>query len=104
MAFADPCFAYRFAEPGEAAEDYGPRAARSIEQEIVGAGAETVMAVLAETVIGATAGAVPSVPGYFKRVREICDRRRSSDPRRSDGRIGRTGTSSRANRMRVPAS
>ena len=74
VAFADPCFAYRFAEPGETAEDYGQRAARSIEQEIVGAGAETVMAVLAETVIGATAGAVPPVAGYFKRVREICDR------------------------------
>ena len=29
---------------------------------------------MAETVAGATLGAVPPVPGYFKRVREICDR------------------------------
>jgi adenosylmethionine-8-amino-7-oxononanoate aminotransferase len=29
---------------------------------------------VAETVVGATAGAVPPTPGYFRRVREICDR------------------------------
>jgi adenosylmethionine-8-amino-7-oxononanoate aminotransferase len=31
------------------------------------------MAFIAETVVGATAGAVPPVAGYFKRIREICD-------------------------------
>ena len=33
-----------------------------------------MIAFVAETVVGATAGAVPPVPGYFKRMREICDR------------------------------
>jgi adenosylmethionine-8-amino-7-oxononanoate aminotransferase len=37
-------------------------------------GGESVIAFVAETVVGATLGAVPAVPGYFKRVREICDR------------------------------
>ena len=32
------------------------------------------MAFVAETVVGATAGAVPPAKGYFKRIREICDR------------------------------
>jgi adenosylmethionine-8-amino-7-oxononanoate aminotransferase len=32
------------------------------------------MAFIAETVVGATAGAVPAVPGYLKQVREICAR------------------------------
>jgi taurine--2-oxoglutarate transaminase len=32
------------------------------------------MAFMAEPVVGATAGAVPAVPGYFRRIREICDR------------------------------
>ena len=32
------------------------------------------MAFIAEPVVGATMGAVPAVPGYFKRIREICDR------------------------------
>ena len=36
--------------------------------------ASNVIAFVAETVVGATLGAVPAVPGYFKRVREICDR------------------------------
>ena len=32
------------------------------------------MAFIAEPVVGATLGAVPAVEGYFRRVREICDR------------------------------
>lgn len=37
-------------------------------------GPETVIAFVAETVVGATAGAVPPVPGYLKQLREICTR------------------------------
>jgi adenosylmethionine-8-amino-7-oxononanoate aminotransferase len=73
VALIDPCFEYRFAAPGESAEAYGVRAADALEQEILRLGPETVMAFVAETVVGATAGAVPPVPGYLKRVREICD-------------------------------
>lgn len=74
VPLVDPCFAYRFAEPGETAEDYGMRAAESLEQELIRLGPESVMAFVAETVVGATAGAVPPVPGYLKHVRAICDR------------------------------
>jgi adenosylmethionine-8-amino-7-oxononanoate aminotransferase len=74
VALIDPCFEYRFAEPGESAEAYGVRAAAALEQEIFRLGPESVMAFVAETVVGATAGAVPPVPGYFERVRQICDR------------------------------
>ena len=74
VSLVDPCFEYRFAEAGEAPEDYGRRVADALEQEIQRLGPETVMAFVAETVVGATAGAVPPVPGYLKRVREICDR------------------------------
>ena len=74
VSLVDPCFEYRFAEPGERAEDYGRRAADSLEQELLRLGPETVIAFLAETVVGATTGAVPPVPGYLPRVREICDR------------------------------
>ena len=74
VALVDPCFEYRFAEPGESPEAYGRRAADALEQEIHRLGPETVMAFVAETVVGATAGAVPPVPGYFSRVRQICDR------------------------------
>jgi hypothetical protein len=74
VSLVDPCFEYRFAEPGESAEEHGRRAADSLEQEIMRLGPDTVMAFVAETVVGATAGAVPPVSGYLQRVREICDR------------------------------
>jgi hypothetical protein len=70
----DPCFAYRFQEQGESDEAYGRRAADALEAKILELGSGTVMAFLAETVVGATAGAVAAAPGYFKRIREICDR------------------------------
>jgi adenosylmethionine-8-amino-7-oxononanoate aminotransferase len=70
----DPCFAYRYAEPGEAEEAYGRRAADLLERKIQELGPETVMAFIAETVVGATAGAVTPAKGYFRRIREICDR------------------------------
>ncbi|QFT63884.1 aspartate aminotransferase family protein [Roseivivax sp. THAF30] len=69
-----PCYEYRLREDGESAEDYGLRAANELEDEIARLGPETVMAFIAEPVVGATAGAVPAVRGYFKRIREICDR------------------------------
>ena len=74
VTLVDPCFEYRFVEAGESAEDYGGRAADSLEVEIQRLGPQTVMAFIAETVVGATAGAVPPVPGYLRRVREICDK------------------------------
>jgi adenosylmethionine-8-amino-7-oxononanoate aminotransferase len=69
----EPCFAYRCQAPGESEEQYGLRAAEALERQILELGPETVLAFVAETVVGATAGAVPPSKGYFKRVREICD-------------------------------
>ncbi|HIP77600.1 MAG TPA: aspartate aminotransferase family protein [Kiloniellaceae bacterium] len=69
-----PCYAYRHQRPDETAEAYGERVAGELEAEIQRLVPETVAAFIAEPVVGATAGVVPPVPGYFKRVREICDR------------------------------
>ena len=74
VSAVDPCFEYRFAESGETAEEYGLRVARSLEREILRLGPETIIAFLAETVVGATAGAVPPAGDYLKHVRAICDR------------------------------
>ncbi|CAH2401788.1 putative Uncharacterized aminotransferase YodT [Mesorhizobium ventifaucium] len=70
----EPCYAYRYQEAGESEEAYGLRAAQALEDKILELGPDTVMAFVAEPVVGATAGAVPAVPGYFGRIREICDR------------------------------
>jgi adenosylmethionine-8-amino-7-oxononanoate aminotransferase len=70
----DPCFAYRFQQHSESDADYAARAAQTLEDKILELGPETVMAFVAETVVGATAGAVPPVADYLKRIRAICDR------------------------------
>ena len=69
-----PCYAYREQRADESLEAYGLRAADELEAEILRLGPETVMAFMAEPVVGATMGAVPPAPGYFRRIREICDR------------------------------
>jgi adenosylmethionine-8-amino-7-oxononanoate aminotransferase len=68
-----PCYAYRHKRADESEEEYGRRVADELEAEITRLGAENVAAFIAETVVGATAGVVPPVPGYFKRIRDICD-------------------------------
>ena len=68
-----PCYEYRDRHDDESPEDYGQRVAAELETEILRLGPGTVMAFVAEPVVGATAGAVPAVPGYFRRIREICD-------------------------------
>jgi adenosylmethionine-8-amino-7-oxononanoate aminotransferase len=69
----DPCYAYRYRLTGESDEAYAARAAQALEDKILELGPESVMAFVAETVVGATLGAVPPVADYFKRVRAICD-------------------------------
>ena len=69
-----PCFEYRWRHAGEDREAFGLRVADELEAKILELGPENVAGFIAETVVGATAGAVTAVPGYFARVREICDR------------------------------
>jgi adenosylmethionine-8-amino-7-oxononanoate aminotransferase len=70
----DPCYAYRRQAQGEADLAYAARAAQQLEDKILELGADQVIAFVAETVVGATAGAVPPVANYFNRIRAICDR------------------------------
>jgi hypothetical protein len=69
-----PCYEYRHRQPEESAEAYGLRAANELEARLLELGPDKVIAFVAEPVVGATLGAVPPAPGYFKRIREICDR------------------------------
>ena len=69
-----PCHAWRGQGATESETDYGNRVADELEAEIKRRGPETIAAFVAETVVGATMGAATAVPGYFKRVRRICDR------------------------------
>lgn len=69
-----PAYEYRERHADETAQGYGERLAQELEAKISTLGGENVIAFIAETVVGATMGAVPAVPGYFKRIRQICDR------------------------------
>ena len=69
-----PCYEYRDRLDTESAEQYGERLALELEQAIQTIGPANVIGFCAETVGGATSGAVPPVPGYFRRIREVCDR------------------------------
>lgn len=69
-----PCYEYRDRRPDETPEQYSERLAQELEDTIERLGAENVIGFCAEPVVGATLGAVPPTPGYFRRIREICDR------------------------------
>jgi adenosylmethionine-8-amino-7-oxononanoate aminotransferase len=69
-----PCYEYRDRPTDESRDQYAERLAAELDAEILRHGAKRVIAFIAEPVVGATLGAVPAVPGYFKRIREVCDR------------------------------
>jgi adenosylmethionine-8-amino-7-oxononanoate aminotransferase len=70
----DPCYAYRLQDAGESEAAYAARAAQALEDKILELGSDQVIAFVAETVVGATLGAVPPVADYFKLIRGICNR------------------------------
>jgi adenosylmethionine-8-amino-7-oxononanoate aminotransferase len=74
MLHVSPCFAYRGQAHNETPEIYGERVAGELDETARQVGPESIAAFIAEPVVGATLGAVPAVPGYFRRIREICDR------------------------------
>ncbi|MFT4939398.1 MAG: adenosylmethionine-8-amino-7-oxononanoate aminotransferase [Paraglaciecola sp.] len=68
------CFAYHGKNASESLYEYGQRTANELETRLLEVGPESVIAFIAEPVVGATAGAVAAEEGYFKRIREICDK------------------------------
>jgi adenosylmethionine-8-amino-7-oxononanoate aminotransferase len=69
-----PAFAYHEKRDSESEVDFVARLAAELEAEFQRLGPENVAAFMAEPVVGATAGCVPAPEGYFRAVREICDR------------------------------
>jgi adenosylmethionine-8-amino-7-oxononanoate aminotransferase len=68
------CHYWRGQRDGENEVQYGHRVADELEAAIQAREPGTVAAFIAEPVVGATLGAATAVPGYFKRIREICNR------------------------------
>jgi adenosylmethionine-8-amino-7-oxononanoate aminotransferase len=74
FSHVSPCFPYRFQHEGESDAQYLDRLADELEAEFQRLSPDTVIAFVAEPVVGATSGCVAALPGYFERVRAICDR------------------------------
>jgi adenosylmethionine-8-amino-7-oxononanoate aminotransferase len=74
FSHVSPCYAYRDRRDDETDEQYVARLAVELEAEFQRLGPQNVIAFMAETVVGATLGCVTPLPGYFKAMREVCDR------------------------------
>lgn len=74
VSHVSPAYAYQYRLADESEEQYVVRLAEELDGEFQRLGPETVVAFVAEPIVGATSGCVPAPPGYFGSVREICDR------------------------------
>src|SRR5471032_688439 len=69
-----PCYEYRDRAADQSVDDYTAGLLVELEARIIEAGPQRVIGFCAETVVGATGGAIPPTPGYFKGVRALCDK------------------------------
>ncbi|MGB3243785.1 MAG: aspartate aminotransferase family protein [Sulfitobacter sp.] len=70
----EAAYPYRLQQSGESEADFALRMANQLEDRIQELGPKSVAAFIAEPVVGASLGSQPAPSGYFKRIREICDR------------------------------
>ncbi|RDB23949.1 hypothetical protein Hypma_009168 [Hypsizygus marmoreus] len=69
-----PAYAKRFQKPDETEEQYVERLRQELEDKFIALGPDTVIAFVAETVVGATTGVVAAPKGYFKAMKSVCDK------------------------------
>lgn len=69
-----PAYAKRFQKLDETEEQYVERLRQELEDKILELGPGTVIGFVAETVVGATTGALPAPKGYFKAMKSVCDK------------------------------
>ncbi len=74
FSLVSPCFPFHYQRAGESDEQYVTRLAAELDHEFQRLGPDTVAAFCAEPVVGATAGCVTALPGYFRAIREVCNR------------------------------
>lgn len=70
----DPCYTYRNKRDDETEEEYGQRLVDQVEQTILREGAETVAAVIVETLPGSSLGTTPPPANYLRGLRKLCDK------------------------------
>lgn len=68
------CNPYRQRWQGESDASFVARKAAELEAKFQELGPETVIGFIAEPVVGAALGCVPSVPGYLQAMKDVCHR------------------------------
>lgn len=68
------CYEYRGRSEAQTRDQYTAMLLRELEAAFLQAGPSTVIGFVAEPVVGATGGAIPPTPGYFRGVRALCDK------------------------------
>ena len=74
VSHVSPCYAYRGLKEGESTAAYVNRLADELDAEFQRVGPDSVCAFVAEPVVGAALGCVPAVPGYFKAMKDVCNK------------------------------
>ncbi|PGH06089.1 hypothetical protein AJ79_06623 [Helicocarpus griseus UAMH5409] len=74
VSHVSPCNTYRGKHDGESDAEYVKRLADELDAEFQRVGPENVCAFVAEPVVGAALGCVPSVPGYFPAMKAVCEK------------------------------
>ena len=74
FSLVSPCFPFHYQHAGESDEQFVARLASELDLEFQRLGPASVAAFCAEPVVGATAGCVTALPGYFPAIREVCNR------------------------------
>lgn len=65
---------YKLRLPDESMDEYARRSANQLEEKILEIGPEKVCAYVGETIMGGLIGDVPPAPGYWRLIREVCDK------------------------------
>lgn len=74
VSHVSPAYAYRYQKDEETESQFTERLLKELEDEFLAIGPSKVIAFLAETVGGATAGCVPPPKGYLRGARALCDK------------------------------
>ncbi|KAK8115433.1 adenosylmethionine-8-amino-7-oxononanoate aminotransferase (mitochondrion) [Apiospora kogelbergensis] len=72
--FISSCYPYRQQGANESDQDFVARKVQELEDKFLELGPESVIGFIAEPIVGAALGCVPSPPGYLKGMRDVCHR------------------------------
>ncbi|KAF5253742.1 hypothetical protein FANTH_1434 [Fusarium anthophilum] len=72
VSYVSPAYEYRVRKDEETEQEYAQRLVDELEAEFQAVGPDTIMAFVAETVGGATAGCISPPAGYFEGVGKVC--------------------------------